>query len=151
LLSIERAIWADAQEEAAMWLVVALETLLGDHRGNLKSHRLAFRRAMLSVEIEGHFPDVSRLHLVYAFVRSRVAHGEEAEEIPDRLLRQLHWDVREAVNQFLRLADVRGFSKRIHVTRFLATHPQSEELLGTLQDMDPDNWNAFAISDANPE
>ncbi len=53
------------------------------------------------------------------------------------------WDVREAINRFLRLATEKGFTKRNQIRTFLEQHEDRPKLLALLLERDSRNWKRY--------
>lgn len=106
-----------------MLLTIALEAILGRKSERLKGRGLALRRAVLAVKTTGHFSHPARFYLVYDKVRSVAVHGGEPPLLDRRLVDDVSWDVRLAVNQFLDLARAENYSKRSRLLKALDNDP----------------------------
>jgi hypothetical protein len=93
-------------------LTFALETILGRKSDKLKGRRLAIRRAVLSHRTRGNFAHPLRFYLVYDKIRSVAVHGGEPPLVDDDLVQTVAWDVRGAINEFLKFARGGDYVKR---------------------------------------
>jgi hypothetical protein len=113
-----------------MLLTIALEAILGRKSERLKGRGLALRRAVLAVKTAGHFSHPARFYLVYDKVRSVAVHGGEPPVVDRRLVDEVSWDVRLAVNQFLDFARGQRYLKRSRLLDALDDDPAVAEIEG---------------------
>jgi hypothetical protein len=123
-----------------LYLFFALETILGDKSEGLKAPSLAVRRAMLGLLASGGFTHPARTYLLYDEVRSAAVHGEELPDVTQREADSFSWDVRRALNEFLRYARAEGFTKRVQVRRALDTDERRQGFVDALVEQDPKRW-----------
>jgi hypothetical protein len=140
----ERAQLAQEPVVEVLYLFFALETILGEKSAKLKGHVLAMRRALLGLEISGHFRHPSNTYLLYDEVRSAAVHGEQVPQIGRQEVDAFELDVREAINEFLTFARSRNLVKRSKVRDALDADSRRQKLADQLAKEDPRRWNAYA-------
>jgi hypothetical protein len=113
---------------AILLLTFALEAILGRKSDKLKGRELALRRAVLSHRTKGHFAHPLRLYLVYDEIRSVAVHGGETPRVDDDLAQTLAWDMRDAINEFLKFARDAGHVTRRRILRALDDDPDAPEI-----------------------
>ena len=119
----------------------ALEAMLGSRSQGLKGRDLAFKRALLSVAVKKHFSDPERAYRLYDEVRSDAVHGGEPE-LDEEEFRVFSSDVREALGEYLELAEREGIVNRKGVIRYLLRHPERGRLEEWLIERDAD-WQHY--------
>jgi hypothetical protein len=86
---------------------------------------------------------------LYDQVRSSAVHGGDPPEVDWRTVSQLTWDVRDALNRYLRLAAREGLHRRGRLIQHLERHPDWPRLREWLLEHDPANWsNYFDVFEA---
>lgn len=126
-----------------LYLFFALEAILGDKSESLKAPALAIRRATLGLLVSDGFMHPARTYLLYDEVRSTAVHGEEPPAISRREVDAFAWDVRRALNEFLRHARAEGYTKRAQVRRSLDEHHRREGIVKALIKDDPKLWRKY--------
>jgi hypothetical protein len=104
-----------------VFLFAALEAILGNHSDGIKSHDLAMHRAALSEALDEGFSLPGRSLDLYEHVRSQAIHGEEPEAVSREEAQAFEWDIRHAINEYLRFARESNLTKRKQVRRELET------------------------------
>jgi hypothetical protein len=141
---IERALLVnDSPLTALLYLFFALEALLGDRGERLKGHGLAARLAMLNHATESGFTHPNVTLFLYDQVRSSAVHGGDAPEVDWQMVSRLTWDVRDALNRYLRLAAREGLQRRGRLIQHLERHPDWPKLQEWLLEHDPANWSGY--------
>jgi hypothetical protein len=140
---MERAMLAEVPLEALLLAFFALEALLGDRSEGLKAHGLAYRRAMLSVAVRGSFAHPNRIYTLYDQVRSDAVHGNDLPTLDDKEVRAFVWDVRVALDEYLRLAAGLGLRKRGKLLKALDKHEKREEMIAWLRENAGPDWQKF--------
>jgi len=97
---------------------------------------LAFRRALLSIIINDHFPDPQKMTILYVQVRSYAVHGGEIKEYDEKDAKSLSWSVRLALNEYLQVVKENGFTRPKQVFDYLSAHKKHDELLDWLIKLD---------------
>jgi hypothetical protein len=126
-----------------LYLFFALEAILGDKSEGLKAPALAVRRAMLGLLTTGHFTHPTRTFLLYDEVRSAAVHGEHPPEVDTRAARSFAWDVRIAINEFIKFAAQHGLVKRSRVRQALDANERRQRVVDALVAQDPDLWARY--------
>jgi hypothetical protein len=98
-----------------VFLFAALEAILGDRSEGIKSDDLAMRRAALSEALDEGFSLPGRALGLYEHVRSLAIHGEEPVAVSQEEAQAFEWDIRRAINEYLRFARESNLSKRKQV------------------------------------
>lgn len=138
---IDQAVQAVGLTDRVLFLFSALEALLGDESGGLKSHRLVFYRVMLGETVAGGFFHPVPLYWFYDSVRSVAVHGDQPPEISSRAVDTLEWNVRKALYEYVQFCKERGLSSRKAVRNELHKDPQAvEQCLTWLRANDPKGW-----------
>jgi hypothetical protein len=140
---MERAYLAGDELIALLYRFFALEALLGDKSEGLKAHGLAFREMMLSHIISGGFRHPSRTYFFYDQVRSAAVHGEEAPDISEKDAGSFEWAVRDALGNYLKLANDRGISRRGKLLQVLDNHPDRPQLIAWLKQHGDPAWTSY--------
>jgi len=140
---MERAWLTGEPLVALLYLFFALESLLGKRSERLKAHGLAFRRTMLSHIMEGHFTHPSTTWFLYDRVRSGAVHGDDAPDVEWKVVQSFAWDVRLALNQYLKVAHEQHFVRRGRLLNFLDTHAERLELIAWLRGAGGDVWTKY--------
>lgn len=141
---IERALLVnDSPLNALLYLFFAMESLLGDRGEGPKGHGLAARLAMLAHATESGFTHPNVTLFLYDQVRSSAVHGGDPPEVDWRTVSQLTWDVRDALNRYLRLAVREGLYRRGRLIQHLERHPDWPKLRERLLEYDPANWSNY--------
>jgi hypothetical protein len=123
-----------------LYLFFALEAILGDKSEGLKGAGLAVRRALLGLLVNGGFSHPARTFVLYDNVRSAAVHGEEPPQISPKDVDAFAWDVRRAVNEFLRFARRNGLTRRAQVREALDADARRERVIDGLLEQDPELW-----------
>lgn len=140
---IDQAIQAVSLVDRVLFLFSALEALLGDESGSLKSHRLVFYRVMLGETVAGGFFHPVPLYWFYDSVRSVAVHGDEPPEITKEAVDTLEWNIRNALYEYVHLCKERGLTSRKAVRNELHKDPQAvEQCITWLRANDPKSWFA---------
>lgn len=121
----------------------ALEAMLGNSAEGLKAHGLAYRRALLSQATRGSFPDPDNVYLLYDKVRSAAVHGEQLPEVSDHDRDGFNADVRTALDEYLELAEKKGFETRRRLFRFLGDLPEKDGLDEWLIEFGHETWARY--------
>jgi len=140
---MERAYLAGDELIALLYRFFALEALLGDKSEGLKAHGLAFREMMLSHIISGGFRHPSRTYFFYDQVRSAAVHGEEATDVFQKDAGSFEWAVRDALGNYLKLANDRGISRRGKLLQVLDRHPDRPQLIDWLRQHGGSVWTSY--------
>jgi hypothetical protein len=129
--------------KSLLFLFFALEAMLGDRSEREKGHGLAFRRALLSFATRGHFADPDRAYRLYGEVRSAAVHGGATPYVSEKTERVLLWDVRDALVQYMELAERSDLQTRKALLRHLRELPDRRKLAHWLLERDPDSWQTY--------
>lgn len=87
-----------------VFLFTALEAILGNRSEGIKSDDLAMHRAALSEALSEGFSLPGRALGLYERVRSLAIHGEEPGAVSREEAQVFEWDIRLAINEYLRFA-----------------------------------------------
>lgn len=98
-----------------VFLFTALEAILGDRSKGIKSDHLAIHRAALSESLGEGFSPPGQALTLYERVRSMAIHGEEPAVVPREDAESFEWDVRRAINEYLRFTKESNLTKRKQV------------------------------------
>jgi hypothetical protein len=98
-----------------VFLFAALEAILGNRREGIKSDDLAMHRAALSEALNEGFSLPTRALGLYERVRSLAIHGEEPVAVSREEAQAFEWDIRHAINEYLRFARESNLTKRKQV------------------------------------
>ena len=140
---IDQAVQAVSLVDRVLFLFSALEALLGDESGSLKSHRLVFYRVMLGQTVAGGFFHSMPLYWFYDSVRSVAVHGDEPPAITKEAVDTLEWNIRNALYEYVQLCKDRGLTSRKAVRNELHKNPQAvEQCITWLRANDPKGWFA---------
>lgn len=129
--------------KSLLFLFFALEALLGVKSENEKGLGLAFRRALLSFATKEHFADPDRAYRLYGEVRSAAVHGGATPHVSKKTEQVLLWDVREALIEYMELAERNNFRTRKAVLRHLRQLPDRKRLAHWLLERDPKSWQKY--------
>jgi hypothetical protein len=95
-----------------VFLFAALETILGNRSLGIKSDDLAMHRAALSEALDEGFSPPDRSLDLYEHVRSLAIHGEDPVAVSREEAQAFEWDIRHAINEYLRFARQSNLTKR---------------------------------------
>jgi hypothetical protein len=98
-----------------VFLFTALEAILGNRSEGIKSDDLAMHRAALSEALNEGFSPPDRALGLYEHVRSLAIHGEEPVAVSREEAQAFEWDIRRAINEYLRFARESNLTKRKQV------------------------------------
>jgi len=98
-----------------VFLFTALEAILGNRSEGIKSDDLAMHRAALSEALDQGFSLPTRALGLYEHVRSLAIHGEEPVAVSREEAQAFEWDIRHAINEYLRFARESNLTKRKQV------------------------------------
>jgi predicted fused transcriptional regulator/phosphomethylpyrimidine kinase len=129
--------------KSLLYLFFALEALLGVKSENEKGLGLAFRRALLSFATKEHFADPDRAYRLYGEVRSAAVHGGAIPRVSKKTEQVLLWDVREALIEYMELAEQHNFRTRKTLLRHLRQLPDRTKLAHWLLERDPKSWEKY--------
>jgi hypothetical protein len=129
--------------KSLLFLFFALEAMLGVKSEKEKGQGLAFRRALLSFATRENFADPDRAYRLYGEVRSAAVHGGATPHVSKKTERVLLWDVREALIQFMELAEQNDLRTRKAVLRHLRQLPDRKKLAHWLLERDPKSWQKY--------
>ncbi|MFJ3896843.1 hypothetical protein [Streptomyces sp. NPDC090083] len=118
----------------------ALEAMLGDKSGGLKSRPLVFYRTTLGHTVTGSFPDPKRLYYLYDKVRSYVVHGEFPEFFTNDDVEFLERNIRKAFFELVDFYESRNIKTRAAVRAALREEAKNHLALDWLKSHDPENW-----------
>jgi hypothetical protein len=125
---LEKAGFAAEPLISLLYGFFALEALLGNKAEGKKADGLAFRQALLSTVVDGHFTSPSRTWSLYGRVRSSAVHGEIAPDLDPDDVQAFLGSVRRALKQVLSIANREGIQTRRGLLRFLNRQPAKSEL-----------------------
>jgi hypothetical protein len=94
----------------------------------LEGKNLALRRALLSHKLDQGFTRPGRIYVLYEEVRNEAVHGGEPLEVSNSEVSKFQWDVRRAINEFLKYARKEGFSRRGKLLKALDSDPARDEI-----------------------
>lgn len=140
---MERAWLTGEPLVALLFLFFALEALLGDKSKKLKAHDLVFRKTMLGHVVDGRFAHPNNAWLLYDKVRSGAVHGEDAPPVSWDIVTSLSWEVRTALNEYLKVASDQDFKKRGKLLTFLDKHPDRSQLIAWLRSNGGTIWTPY--------
>jgi hypothetical protein len=98
-----------------VFLFTALESILGNRSEGTKSDDLAMHRAALSEALDEGFSLPWRSLDLYEHVRSLAIHGEAPVAVSREEAQAFEWDIRRAINEYLRFARHSNLTKRKQV------------------------------------
>lgn len=98
-----------------VFLFTALEAILGNRSEGIKSDDLAMHRAALSEALDEGFSLPGRALGLYEYVRSLAIHGEAPVAVSPEEAQAFEWDIRRAINEYLRFARESNLTKRKQV------------------------------------
>lgn len=140
----ERSQLDDDPLSKLLYLFFALEAIVGDRSEGLKGETLALRRAILSHLTTGKFSHPARAYVLYEEVRNKAVHGSKLTvPVTEDEVRNFSYDVRAGINEFLELAQRRGFTKRGELRDALDHDPAREQLGSRLYGENPDLWKSL--------
>ena len=140
---IEATYFAPDPMVQAFTLCFALEALLGRKSDGEKGRGLAMRRAVLAQVIRGTFAHPNLIYNVYDQVRSTAVHGEIPPPIDRKVIAELAFDVRLAVDEVLTFARAEGVHKRSKVLAALERQTQWAELDSWLRKLNDLGWTDY--------
>jgi hypothetical protein len=140
---MERARFAGEPLIAALYLVFAVEALLGDKSEGEKGRKIAFRQAMLSHVVRGGFHHPSRFVELYEEVRSAAVHGSAFREVTKREASELSWRVKDTLKEYVTVVRDRGFTKQSQLTTFLDGHGDRPALVAWLRATGDPDWSQY--------
>jgi hypothetical protein len=140
---IEDAMIEGDRLKSLLYLFFALEAMLGVKSENEKGLGLAFRRALLSFATKEHFADPDRAYRLYGEVRSAAVHGSATPHVSKKTQQVLLWDVREALIEYMELAEQHNFLTRKALLRHLRQLPDRKKLAHWLLERDPKSWRTY--------
>jgi hypothetical protein len=98
-----------------VFLFAALESILGNSSEGIKSDDLAMHRAALSEALDEGFSLPGHSLDLYEHVRSLAIHGEQPVAVSREEAQAFEWDIRRAINEYLRFARSTNLTKRKQV------------------------------------
>ncbi len=98
-----------------VFLFAALEAILGNRSEGIKSDDLAMHRAALSEALDEGFSLPDQALGLYEYVRSLAIHGEAPVAVSPEEAQAFEWDIRRAINEYLRFARESNLTKRKQV------------------------------------
>lgn len=98
-----------------VFLFTALESILGNRSEGIKSDDLAMHRAALSEALDEGFSLPGRSLDLYEHVRSLAIHGEAPVAVSREEAQAFEWDIRRAINEYMRFARDSNLTKRKQV------------------------------------
>lgn len=140
---MERAMLAAEPLLQLLYLFFALEAILGDTAEGEKAGLIALRRAMLGQVTGGSFTHPSRTYQLYDEVRSAAVHGSEPPSVSDADVRLFASDVREALGEYLRYANEKGFMRQSQLVQALDNHPDRPQVIKWIRDYGGDMWDKY--------
>lgn len=129
-----------------LFCFTALEAILGDASEGEKGSNLALRRGVLSLLTDDGMSHPSATFTLYDRVRSSAVHGEDLPELSQKEADRFMWDVRIALNQYLRFAADEGLTRRRDIRERLDEHPRRAKVEAGLLRNDPKTWKKFLTS-----
>jgi hypothetical protein len=130
---MERAWLAAEPLIRLLYLLFALESLLGDTGESQNAGLVTLRRAMLGEAVGRGFVHPSGTYWLYEKVRSAAVHGSEPPEVSSDDVDRFAWDVREALDDYLRYGQNHGFTRQSQLAGVLDHHPDRPRLIEWLR------------------
>jgi hypothetical protein len=140
---MERAWFATEPLIRLLYLFFALESLLGDTGESQKAGLVALRRALLGEALGRGFVHPSGTYWLYEKVRSAAVHGSEPPEVSGDDVDRFAWDVREALDDYLRYGQDHGFTRQSQLVEALDHHPDRPRLIEWLRVNGGDLWTKY--------
>lgn len=140
---MERAWFATEPLVALLYLFFALEALLGDKSEGLKAHGLAFRQAILSAAVTGHFTHPNETYFLYDRVRSGAVHGEDAPDVNWDTVNSFATTVRWTLSHYLTFTRANGITRRGRLLKALREHPERPKLTEWLTAVGGPHWQTY--------
>lgn len=128
---------------AMLFLCFAIETLLGRKDEKRKGRSLAYRRALLSLASDDAFTHPNRMYFLYGRIRSEAVHGEHVQDVAWSDVRQISWDVRKALTEYLSFARANRLTRRATLLKRLEQHPDAGRLIDWLRAHGGTAWGDF--------
>jgi hypothetical protein len=116
----ERSFFSTDPIVKVVFLLAALEAILGEKSEPIKGPDLALQRAALSQSLGEGFVHPGRASYLYEHVRSMAVHGEEPKPLSLDDAETFEWDVRKAISEYLRYAGGNELIRRKRVRESLA-------------------------------
>jgi hypothetical protein len=85
----------------------------------------------------------SRTYWLYEKVRSAAVHGSEPPEVSGDDVYRFAWDVREALDDYLRYGQDHGFMRQSQLVEALDHHPDRPRLIEWLRVNGGDLWTKY--------
>jgi hypothetical protein len=143
---LDRAVFTSDPLVATLYRFFALEALLGEVSDRLKNGPLALRQMTLSAIATGHFRHPDDTFLAYEEVRSFAVHGAAAPAVTPEQASLFAWAVRDTLDQYLTVANQRGFTKRRQLLDLLEDYPGRGELIAWIRERGSDKWDEYLNS-----
>ena len=143
---LDRAVFTSDPLVATLYRFFALEALLGDTSEGLKNGPLALRQMTLSRIATGRFRHPDDTFLAYKEVRSFAVHGEAAPAVTPEQASPFAWAVRDTLDQYLTVANERGFTKRRQLLDLLDDYPGRDTLIAWIREHGSDKWSEYLDS-----
>ncbi len=143
---LDRAVFTPDPLVATLFRFFALEALLGKVDDRLKNGPLALRQMTLSRIATGYFRHPDDTFLQYDQVRSHAVHGEIAPRVTPEQAGIFAWAVRDTLDQYLTVANERGFTKRKQLLDLLDGYPGRDELIAWIRERGSDEWIQYLDS-----
>lgn len=137
---MERARFSGEPLIEVLYLMFALEALLGDADEGLKSAKIARRQLLLSHIMTGGLLDPNQTMALYEEVRSKAVHGGAAGETTRDEAESFHRSVKMALDQYLQLAESKNITTQRALTAVLDSHEDNPSLLDWLRMNGGANW-----------
>lgn len=147
---MERARMTGEPLVTALYLIFAVEALLGDKAAGEKGHKIALRQAMLSHVAAGGFRHPSDFVVLYEEVRSAAVHGSAFRPVTKREAGKLFWAVKDTLREYLTVAREGRFTKQSQLAGYLDAHPDQPELVAWLRSRGGLDWAKYFDSRDSP-
>ena len=143
---LDRAVFTTDPLVATLFRFFALEALLGNVSDRLKNGPLALRQMTLSHIATGRFRLPDNTFLAYDQVRSFAVHGEVAPTVTPEQASHFAWAVRDTLDQYLTVAEKRGFARRRQLLDLLDNHPDRDVLIAWIRENGSEEWSEYLDS-----
>lgn len=143
---LDRAVFISDPLVATLFRFFALEALLGDASDRLKNGPLALRQMTLSRIATGYFRHPDDTFLQYDQVRSYAVHGEIAPMVTPEQASIFAWAVRDALDQYLNVANEHGFTRRRQLLDLPDGYPGRGELITWIREHGGHEWIEYLDS-----
>lgn len=100
----------------------------------------------LSAIATGHFWPPDNTFLAYKEVRSFTVHGEAAPAVTPQQADHFARAVQDTLDQYLTIANQRGFTKRQQLMDLLDNYPDRDKLLAWIREHGSDKWGKYLDS-----